>query len=85
MDNPERFLGVNGAGVNGNNSSSFLEGELSAEQGVLNDLVTPSPQPSPVGRGSDDTTNPENQLLQNLPPQNLPPQNLPPQYMSKYR
>ena len=73
VDNPERFLGVNtaGAGVNDNNFSSHLAGEVSAEQGGLNDLVNPSPQPSLVGRGSNDNMNPENQLS-NLPPQNLP-------------
>ena len=40
----------------------------------VNDSVIPSPQPSPVGRGSDYNMNSENPVSQNLPQQDLPQQ-----------
>ena len=60
VDNPERFLGVNGAVVNGVNEQS-APSPLVSEGLNLQQSVMP-----------DNNKNPENQLSQNLPPQNLP-------------
>ena len=47
VDNPERFLAVNGV----NQQFPLLTGEGQGEVSVVNNQTVPSPQPSPAGRG----------------------------------